>query len=304
MKMRIKVFLLALTAVFCAENRVFPQTLTHSFDTIPEVHLSTVYITPDNMPAADYILKKVWEKADENRKLLTSYAVTPKSTLIIKDAPLLAEAMEVLLSPIQRGVVNTLLSLAGIKKLFNLFVKYPKLDFTASARCTYSGGKFRQGKVQISSPTVTEDEKKTLAKVLTVEDPFEQNYGKNCKWSRKNAKKNHFEYEGSYEEKGMEVSRLKYYDAKHKITHRLYIVEDEWGILRYEKRDSVNHFIRECAKVKGVYLPVSSRARIRFNLYDDKVIKDFSEKKQKKYKEHFKDGIAIELIQNSVTVYE
>ena len=233
------------------------------------IPLSTVYITPGNQDPAVYILNKMWATAKNNKSRLKEYSVVKDATFSIRNAHMISEMMDLLLSGFQKWAVKSAMSLIGMKKVFELFVKYPELKFRMTVPCQYKNGKFTEGTWKIDSQQLTEEDKQTLRKVCNVSESFNLVYGNDCLWSQKKAKKQEWKFEGSYDEGDKMIDKLSC--TKKDVKYTLHIVDDEWGIIKIEKKSKSGYSATDCQEVaKGLYLPVSARNQLSSEILDAK----------------------------------
>ena len=240
------------------------------------IPLTTVYITPKNQDPATFILGKLQTTAAANKSRLKGYSVNCEGTYSIKNADKLSEMMDLVLTGFQKKIVRMALSLMGIKKMFDLFTRYPELKFKATMPCQYSNGSFKKGTLAIQSPQLSDDDKATLKKHFSASEVFQSIYGNDCLWSKKKSKKNEWTFAGSYDEDNKTIDKLICKTAKGTTT--LHVVDGEWGILKIEEQDKNTYSVRECREVAdGLYLPVSRKSQLKSNLLQAKDMKELKE---------------------------
>ena len=244
--------------------------------------LPPAIVTPDGETPAHYVLRHVWDKAHENRSRIDSWQATVKYDARMND-------MDLIFNIIPKKymiLLKSALALAGYKKIFNLALDHPSLKAKVSLVRTYANGKITDSKQKIveCNENLTADEQKTLYKnkLLIMPDIFDEVYDDYEDWGRHGSARDKFQLVGSYEQDGKMIDVLEYIETrtterekvneqgekvKEKRTRqtvsRLHVVEDEWGILKTEKKGEYIQESTECRDLGGgIYMPISSSSRL------------------------------------------
>lgn len=263
-------------------------------------------VTVDGESPAHYVLRHVWEQSEVNRKRIDSWQAEVKYALGMND-------LELFLNVFPKKymfLVKTVMTLAGYRKIFNLVLDHPSLKAKVSLIRTYAKNKATDSeqKVTYSSERLTESEQKTLCKnkILMSEDLFDEVYAKDEEWGSKGELRDKYELVGSYEQDGKLIDVLEYVETKTRevdkvnaegetvkekktstTTHRVHVVEDDWGILKAESRS--NELLRtsvECRDMgSGIYMPISSSNRLELPKFPADSIPVFIAQAEKTLKE-------------------
>ena len=244
--------------------------------------LPPAIVTPDGETPAHYVLRHVWDKANENRSRIDSWQAAVKYDARMND-------MDLIFNIIPKKymiLLKSALALAGYKKIFNLALDHPSLKAKVSLVRTYANGKITDSEQKIveCNENLTADEQKTLYKnkLLIMPDIFDEVYDDYEDWGRHGSARDKFQLVGSYEQDGKMIDVLEYIETrtterekvneqgekvKEKRTRqtvsRLHVVEDEWGILKTEKKGEYIQESTECRDLGGgIYMPISSSSRL------------------------------------------
>ncbi len=244
--------------------------------------LPPAIVTPDGETPAHYVLRHVWDKANENRSRIDSWQAAVKYDARMND-------MDLIFNIIPKKymiLLKSALALAGYKKIFNLALDHPSLKAKVSLVRTYANGKITDSEQKIveCNENLTADEQKTLYKnkLLIMPDIFDEVYDDYEDWGRHGSARDKFQLVGSYEQDGKMIDVLEYIETrtterekvneqgekvKEKRTRqtvsRLHVVEDDWGILKTEKKGEYIQESTECRDLGGgIYMPISSSSRL------------------------------------------
>ncbi len=244
--------------------------------------LPPAIVTPDGETPAHYVLRHVWDKANENRSRIDTWQAAVKYDARMND-------MDLIFNIIPKKymiLLKSALALGGYKKIFNLALDHPSLKAKVSLVRTYANGKITDSEQQITecSEPLTADEQKTLYrnKLLIQPDIFDEVYDDYEDWGRHGSARDKFQLVGTYEQDGKMIDVLEYIETrtterkkvndqgekvKEKRTRqtvsRLHVVEDDWGILKIEKKDEYIQESTECRDLGGgIYMPISSSSRL------------------------------------------
>ena len=246
--------------------------------------LPPAIVTPDGETPAHYVLRHVWEKAKENKARIDSWQAAVKYDAGMNDMDLLFK----IIPKKYMVLIKSALTLGGYRKIFNLALDHPSLKAKVSLVRTYAKGKITDTEQQITecNEKLTADEQKTLYsnKLLIEPDIFDEVYGEYEDWGRHGSARNKFQLVGSYEQDDKVIDVLEYIETRtterekvndegEKVTekktrttvNRLHVVEDEWGILKTEKKSEFIQESTECRDLGGgIYMPISSSNRLTF----------------------------------------
>ena len=234
------------------------------------------------MLLAHYVLRHVWDKAKENKKRIDLWQAAVKYDAGMNDMDLLFKIIpKKYMIPLKAA-----LALAGYKKIFNLALDHPSLKAKVSLVRTYTNGKITDSEQKITecNEKLTAEEQKTLYtnKLLIEPNIFDEVYDDYEDWGRHGSARDKFQLVGSYEQDGKMIDVLEYIETrtserekvneqgekvKEKKTRttvsRLHVVEDDWGILKAEKKGEHIQESTECRDLGGgIYMPISSSSRL------------------------------------------
>ena len=244
--------------------------------------LPPAIVTPDGESPAHYVLRHVWDKADENRNRIDSWQAAVKYDASMND-------MDLIFNIIPKKymiLLKSALALGGYKKIFNLALDHPSLKAKVSLVRTYAKGKITDSEQKITecNENLTADEQKTLYsnKLLIEPNIFDEVYGEYEDWGRHGSARDKFQLVGSYEQDDKMIDVLEYIETRtterekvneqgekvkekrtRRTVSRLHVVEDDWGILKTEKKGEHIQEGTECRDLGGgIYMPISSSSRL------------------------------------------
>ncbi len=241
-------------------------------------------VTVNGESPAHYVLRHVWEQSEVNRKRINTWQAEVKYALGMNELDLFFN----LIPKKYMFLIKSMMTLAGYRKILNLVLDHPSLKAKVSLVRTFAKGKAKDTEqmVTYSSDQLTESEKKTLYKnkLLIEEDLFDEVYANDVDWGSKGELRDKFELVGSYEQDGKVIDVLEYINTSSRevetvnengetvkekksvsTTNRVYVVEDDWGILKAERNNSFIRSSIECRDLGGgIYMPISSSNRIEF----------------------------------------
>jgi len=218
--------------------------------------LTAAYLIDNGMPPGDYIMSKVWDKADQNRKRMESYSAHVCYSISTHEIPLVAQAM----SGIEKGAVKLAAGFTGFGPLVRYCMSNDDVSASVSMERSVEGGKARDYNKKIVScngifPQNVSDNILSLPDDI---DFFEAVYNRKNLWGEKFTKKHHFNIIGTYEYCGKLVDVLHCTDSQNIISVKLHVVEDDLGFLRMEIGRDNEVILFECRDVgNGIYMPVS-----------------------------------------------
>ena len=259
------------------------ETLVHN-EALSEklMLLPPAIVTPDGETPAHYVLRHVWDKADENRNRIDSWQAAVKYDASMND-------MDLIFNIIPKKymiLLKSALALGGYKKIFNLALDHPSLKAKVSLVRTYAKGKITDSEQKITecNENLTADEQKTLYsnKLLIEPNIFDEVYGEYEDWGRHGSARDKFQLVGSYEQDDKMIDVLEYIETRtterekvneqgekvkekrtRRTVSRLHVVEDDWGILKTEKKGEHIQEGTECRDLGGgIYMPISSSSRL------------------------------------------
>ncbi|MBR3029170.1 MAG: carboxypeptidase-like regulatory domain-containing protein [Bacteroidales bacterium] len=259
------------------------ETLVHN-EALSEklMLLPPAIVTPDGETPAHYVLRHVWDKANENRSRIDSWQAAVKYDARMND-------MDLIFNIIPKKymiLLKSALALAGYKKIFNLALDHPSLKAKVSLVRTYANGKITDSEQKIveCNENLTADEQKTLYKnkLLIMPDIFDEVYDDYEDWGRHGSARDKFQLVGSYEQDDKMIDVLEYVETRtterekvneqgekvkekrtRRTVSRLHVVEDDWGILKAEKKGEHIQESTECRDLGGgIYMPISSSSRL------------------------------------------
>lgn len=264
-----------------------PHQYTHN-ESLEEqpLNLNDVYVTPTGEDPAIYILRKVAERAKENRKRLVHYEAQKEFVFHSKDVDFMPA---ILPKPIMWGL-NTLMKTVHRGAIFEYCYSNEQTDARLTAQMVYDGGliTYKNEKLLSATPSMNDKAREQLFKTAH-EDPFDKMYGNDTDYCSKMLKKGKCQYKlkGTVEENGLTLDVLVNENAGDEddpAVSTLYVIEDNWSILRSELNGEVSHERTECRHVgEGIYLPVSYLNEPTFSTLDlDKMIEDYKAKQDER----------------------
>ena len=223
------------------------------------VRLAEVFITPNNEDPVVYITKKVIEHYKDIRKRV-SYDVEADIDVHSQDF----DFMPALLSKTQLGIFHMFFKAIGYGNLVDFCFHNENVDGSFEASNHYERGDItnRMSKMISGAPTwpdkAREEMNKKLCKANFLDYPMHEIKDK----SPKQLKKDGFKFVGTVEEDDKVIDvlkRVKKVEAANAFeTCTIYIIEDEWCILRIEEQTVINEMRVECRDFgHGLYLPIS-----------------------------------------------
>lgn len=257
------------------------------------LNLNDVYVTPTGEDPAVYILRKVANQAKVNSRRLKHYEAHKEYVFHSQDADFLPA---VLPKPIM-WALNTLMKSMHRGALWEYCCSHEQTDARMTMQMICDDGRisYKNEKLHSATPSMSEKAREQLFKTAH-EDPFEKLYGNDTDYNPKTLKKNKCKYKlkGTIEENGMVIDVLvneNAGDEEDPAVSTLYVIEDNWCILRSEVISKTSRELTECRNVgNGVYLPVSFLNEPTFASLDlDKMIEkhkaELAERKQQGGKE-------------------
>jgi len=218
--------------------------------------LTAAYLIDNGMPPGDFIMSKVWDRADENRRKMESYNALVHYSISTHEIPLVAQV----LSGVEKGAVKLAAGFTGYGPLVRYCLANDDVSASVSMERSVTKKKTSDFNKTISSgdKTLPKDVSDNILSLPKGIDFFEAVYNRNNPWGEKFTKKHHFNLIGTYEYCGKLVDVLHCSDSQNIISVKLHVVEEEWGILRVEIGHDNEVMLFECRDVgNGVYMPVS-----------------------------------------------
>ncbi len=218
--------------------------------------LAAAYKTESGMPAADFILSQVWDRADANRNVMSSYNADIRYSIRTHDIPTLAQV----LSGFGRGAVRFAAGFTDFGPLVNYCLTHDDVSATVTmGRVVGYGSVTDFNKKLIDAGTGLPDD--VAGSILSLPDDidlFEMVYDRKALWGERFAKSHTFNLVGTYEYGDKLIDVLYWTDRNGVVSVTLHVVEEEWGILRAEVGREKEVVCFECRDIgKGIYMPVS-----------------------------------------------
>lgn len=234
-------------------------------------------VTVDGESPAHYVLRHVWDKADQNRKRIDSWQADVKYELGLNDIDVIIKALPKKFL----FIIKMAAGVAGYRKIVSLVLDHPALKAKVSMVRTYQKGKIKVSEQKVvSNEPLSSSEQNTLCenKLLIKPNLYDEVYDPEEIWGRKGKNRDNFELVGSYEQDGKTIDVLEYVNTvtneRKKVNEdgdtitvkktntwitTLHVVEDLWGILKVERRGESSHSLCECRDLGGgIYMPISS----------------------------------------------
>ena len=265
------------------------RTYVHDESLVEQaIMLGDVYVTPTGEDPAVYILRKVAERAAVNRKRLQHYVAQKEYVFHTQDIDFLPA---ILPKPIN-WALTSLMKLKHRGAIWEFSCDHEAADARLTSQMTFNRGDFsyHNEKLLSANPAMPDKAREQLFQ-MTHKDPFDKLYGDKTNYSMKVLKKGKCKYvlKGSIEENGQVINVLvndQSGEGDDKGLTTLYVLEDNWCILRYEFTSKLWHERIECRNVaQGIYMPVSFLAEPTFESLDlEKEMAKFREKQLEKSK--------------------
>lgn len=253
------------------------------------LNLNDVYVTPTGEDPAIYILRKVAEQAKTNSKRLKHYEAQKEYVFHSQDADFLPAVLPKAIM----WTLNALMKSVHRGAIWDHCISHEQTDARLTAQMICNDGliSYKNEKLISATPAMSDKAREQLFKTAH-EDPFEKLYGNDTDYCSKMLKKGKCKYrlKGTIEENGLVIDVLVNEQAGDKddpAVSTLYVIEDNWCILRSEVVSETTRELTECRNVgNGVYLPVSYLNEPTFASLDlEKMIEkhkaEVAEKKQK-----------------------
>lgn len=226
------------------------------------IALSDIYVTPNGEDPALYILRKVAERAAVNKKRLLQYEAQFDYIFHAQDA----DIIPAILPKAANWAIRSLIKAKHRGAIYDFCTSHERVDARLTNTMIFDHGKRRylNEKLLSASPTMPDKAREQLFD-MSHYDPFDLLYGDDTDYCRKAIKKGKCRYQlkGTIEEGDRVIDVLTYTKPAIDNEHTpwvttLYVVEDEWGILRMDHKNGIVHIRIECRNVGGgIYLPVS-----------------------------------------------
>jgi len=223
---------------------------------IQPLMLAASYVIDNGMSPEEYIMSKLWDKADANRKIMQAYNAHLQYSISTHEIPLLAQV----LSGFEKGAVKVAAGLTGYGPLVRHCLSNDDVSATVSMDRSVRGRKTSDYNKQIvaSNEPLPDGVAENIMSLPEGIDFFEAVYDRNNPWGEKFTKKHRFTLIGTYEYNGKLVDVLYCADSQNIIKLKLHVVEEDWGFLRVEVGKDNDVMLFECRDLgKGVYMPVS-----------------------------------------------
>lgn len=225
------------------------------------LNLSEVFVTPTGEDPAVYILRKVSEQAAINRKRLKAYDASVVHAFHAQDV----DFVPAILPSAFEWVIKATMKTMRMGEIYELCTRNERVDVRMSVTNHFASGKtkYLDEHVVSSSPALTAKAEQQLFRICQ-SDLFDQLYGKDMLYFRdlKKGGKGEFAYKlkGTIEEQGRTIDVLEHISKRDSltITSTVYVVEDNWGILRSELHFMDGSLFRtECRDIGGgIFMPV------------------------------------------------
>ncbi|MBQ0056649.1 MAG: carboxypeptidase-like regulatory domain-containing protein [Bacteroidales bacterium] len=230
-------------------------TLDVAFTEQPVI-LSDVYITPNGEDPAIYILKNIARVAESNSKSL-EYSADVRQSFYAQDL----DIIPALLPKAMLWIVRMAMKTAGFAATFDYCTENETVSLEVASTHHRKGkkSKYSDQRILKSNPAPSDKVRKQLLEAADY-DLFDDIYEPFIKDAKKGFANTQYVLKGVIEENGKTVDVLeRSTDAmSFTFTERLYVVEDDWGILRHELKSNSNFMRIECRDMgNGVYLPIS-----------------------------------------------
>lgn len=232
------------------------------------IALSEVFVTPNGEDPASYILRRVQEQAVKKQNQM-QYEASITSSFLTQDL----DIIPVLVPKIVLWILKRTISMTSSGKMFEYCIKNEKIQAKGEILCHTNKGKCKYDSWRLIESTLKDDGFEKALKEETSINPFKFLYKEFL-----NSKKlpEGYVLKGTIEENGKIIDILCKSEGWSIVNNKsyenatyLYVVEDDWGILRKEEKGYGLTRI-ECRKTaNGTWLPIS--------YIDDPVVTDVSQ---------------------------
>jgi len=268
----------------CTQTVRLKANSTVALDTvvlgIQPLMLAASYLIDNGMSPEEYIMSKLWDKADANRKIMEAYNAHVQYSISTHEIPLLAQV----LSGFEKGTVKLAAGITGYGPLVRHCLSNDDVSATVSMDRSVRGKKTTDYNKRIvsSNEPLPDGVAENIMSLPEGIDFFEALYDRKNPWGEKFTRKHRFTLIGTYEYDGKLVDVLYCTDSQDIIKLKLHVVEEDWGFLRVEVGKENDMILFECRDIgRGIYMPVSlvmkpTMSRIR-NSEIPKAIEDIKE---------------------------
>lgn len=261
------------------------------------ITLTEVFITPNGEDPVTYIFRRIHQQALKNKKTL-QYDATITSSFLSQDL----DVIKLILPKFALWVLKRVISMTSAGDLFDYCIDHEKIQAKGRIECHTQNGKCKyDGWAQLESTLSDSGFEKKLKKQTAI-DPFQFVYEDFLK--PKDLPEG-YTLIGTIEEDGRTIDVLResstFTIKEGKIygdTTYLYVVEEDWGILRQEHRSADGITRMECRNIgNGIWLPISyidDPAIIDLNsaikeAFNDPSNYDDMSRTERKYLDRFRD---------------
>lgn len=218
--------------------------------------LAAAYKTESGMSAADFILSQVWDRADANREVMSSYNADIRYSIRTHEIPVLAQV----LSGFGRGAVKFAAGLTDYGPLVRYCLAHDDVSATVTMGRVVGYGRVTDFNKNLSetSAKLPEDVVNSIFALPDGVDLFKMVYDRKALWGERFAETHTFNLVGTYEYGDKLVDVLFWADRNNVVSVTLHVVEEDWGILRAEVGREKEVVCFECRDIgRGIYMPVS-----------------------------------------------
>lgn len=221
------------------------------------IALNEVFITPNGEDPAAYIFRRVHERAKQNQKRL-QYDAEISASILAQDM----DVIPLVLPKFVLWIVRNALRLTSIGGIFDFVIRHERVQAKGTVLCHSRNGKCKFDGWKMTQSTHRDKDLDQSFRKVSSADPFEFLYDRFL--SARNLPE-------GYQLKGTIVEDGKTIDVLYKVRIRkseedkfradtafIYVVEDDWGILREEYHPSDEVLRLECRDIgNGIWMPIS-----------------------------------------------
>ncbi len=220
------------------------------------IMLAASYVTADGSDPAKYILSKVWETADANRKKAWNYSADVNYTLTTHNLSLVTKIVPgftLFWAKIAAGFM-------GIGPLVNYSTTHDDFTATVSLHRDVKNGvqKDTDRKILEMTDRLPKDVQQNVLSIFGKVNLYGLLYGSQNAWGRKFTRRSDFVLTGSYNYGDYIVDILQWKDPDSDASATIHVIEDLWQILKVQVGRGEEAVLCEARDMgNGIFMPVS-----------------------------------------------
>ncbi len=221
------------------------------------IALNEVFVTPNGEDPVTYIFGRIHQQALKNKKVL-QYDASITSSFLSQDL----DVIKLILPKFALWLLKRVISMTSAGDLFDYCIDNEKIQAKGRIECHCKSGKCKYDGWNLLESTLSDSGFEKMFKKQTSIDPFKFVYED---FFKSKDLPEGYNLVGTIEEDGRTIDVLcksnTFSIREDKIygdTTYLYVVEEDWGILRQEHRSADGITRMECRNIgNGIWLPIS-----------------------------------------------